>query len=108
MVQAKDVVGGVLLFQALNQEDAVDEPSQFTLADYTNRSLADVTADLQALGLNFESVAEENASVPFGFVHRTDPEAGTVVIGGQVIQLFFNPDPLLQPAATRGRGLRGR
>ena len=34
--------------------------------------------------------------MPVLTVHRTDPEAGTVVVESQVIRLFYNPDPELQ------------
>ena len=34
--------------------------------------------------------------MPVETVHRTDPEAGTVVVESQVIRLFYNPDPELQ------------
>jgi len=90
------VVGGVFLFQALNQDDTADEPSQFTLDDYTSRLLSDVTEELEALGLEFTTIAEQNGDVPVGFVHRTDPPAGTVMLEGQSVQVFFNPDQLLQ------------
>ena len=60
---------------------------------------------------------EENPSFGIGVVHRTDPVAGTVVVDGQVITLFFNPEPQLQAvpdvtgqtveAATRTLGASG-
>ncbi len=90
------VVGGVLLFQAIGPDDQTAEPSQFILEDYSNRPLAIVAAELSELGLLFTTIEEENASVPFGFVHRTDPAAGEVVLENQQIQVFFNPDPQLQ------------
>jgi beta-lactam-binding protein with PASTA domain len=90
------VVGGVLLFQALSSDDQQAEPSQFVLDDYFNRSLAVVTAELTDKGLTFVTVAEENALVPFGFVHRTNPGANEIVLENQEIQVFFNPDPQLQ------------
>jgi len=90
------VVGGVLLFQALGPEGETAEPSQFILDDYFGRSLTVVTAELAEKGLLFTTVEEENASVPFGFVHRTDPAAGEVVLENQQILVFFNPDPQLQ------------
>jgi eukaryotic-like serine/threonine-protein kinase len=90
------VVGGVLLFQALAPEGDTAEPSQFILDDYFGRSLTVVTAELAEKGLLFTTAEEENASVPFGFVHRTDPAAGEVVLENQQIQVFFNPDPQLQ------------
>ena len=90
------VAGGVLLFQALGPEDETAEPSQFILDDYFGRALPVVTAELAEKGLLFRTVEEENASVPVGFVHRTDPAAGEVVLENQQILVFFNPDPLLQ------------
>ena len=90
------VVGGVLLFQALAPDDETAEPTQFILDDYFGRSLTVVTAELAEKGLLFTTVEEENASVPFGFVHRTDPAAGEVVLENQQILVFFNPDPQLQ------------
>ena len=93
------VVGGVLLFQALSNDDTSDEPTQFILADYTNppQLLADVTADLDSLGIRYETIAEESALVPVGFVHRTDPVAGTLILADQTVQVFFNPDPQMVP-----------
>ena len=93
------VVGGVLLFQALSGNDSTDEPTQFILADYTNppQLLADVTADLDSLGIRYETIAEESAVVPVGFVHRTDPVAGTVILADQTVKVYFNPDPQLVP-----------
>jgi serine/threonine-protein kinase len=91
------VVGGVLLFQALTQEDTADEPSQFILDDYVGQPLADVTADLQRLGLRFRTVAQPNASVAVAFVHQTEPAAGGVVLQDQEVVVFYNPDPQLKP-----------
>ncbi len=93
------VVGGVLLFQALSSDGGTAEPTQFILADYTNppQLLADVTADLDSLGIRYETIAEESALVPVGFVHRTDPVAGTLILADQTVQVFFNPDPQLVP-----------
>ena len=78
---------------------ATDEPTQFILADYTNppQLLADVTADLDSLGIRYETIAEESALVPVGFVHRTDPVAGTLILADQTVQVYFNPDPQLVP-----------
>jgi beta-lactam-binding protein with PASTA domain/predicted Ser/Thr protein kinase len=91
------VVGGVLLFQALSENPTVAETTTLTLADYTDppQPLSTVIADLEQLGLTFDAIAEENALVPAGFVHRTAPEAGTVLLQDQLVQVFFNPDPQL-------------
>ena len=93
------VIGGVLLFQALSDENGEGEPTQFILADYTNppQLLADVTADLDSLGIRYEVFPEENAVVPVGFVHRTDPVAGTLILAEQTVKVYFNPDPQLVP-----------
>ncbi len=93
------VIGGVLLFQALSDENGDGEPTQFILADYTNppQLLADVTADLDSLGIRYEVFPEENAVVPVGFVHRTDPVAGTLILAEQTVKVYFNPDPQLVP-----------
>jgi beta-lactam-binding protein with PASTA domain len=93
------VVGGVLLFQALSNKTANGEPTQFILANYTNppQLLADVTADLDKLGIRYNAVAETNAGVGVGFVFRTDPVAGTLILADQTVQLYFNPDPQLVP-----------
>lgn len=90
-------IGGVLLFQALSSPEETAEPSQFELADYVGRSREDVVAELTALKLNFETIAEENASVQVGFVHRTEPPAGEIVLEAQQILVYFNPDPQLRP-----------
>ena len=93
------VIGGVLLFQALSDEQGEGEPTQFILADYTNppQLLADVTADLDSLGIRYEVFPEENPLVPVGFVHRTNPVAGTLILAEQTVQVYFNPDPQLVP-----------
>jgi len=91
------VIGGVLLFQTLSSEDATDEPTQFVLDDYTNRPLSEVTNDLISKNIRFTTVAEENALVAVGFVHRTDPVAGTLILQDQTVEVFYNPDPQLVP-----------
>jgi beta-lactam-binding protein with PASTA domain/predicted Ser/Thr protein kinase len=92
------VVGGVLLFQSLSTEAPLTaEPQQVTLADYANRPRADVVAELDGLGLAFKTQAEENGDFAIDFVIRTEPAAGTVMIEGQEVVVFFNPDPQVGP-----------
>jgi serine/threonine-protein kinase len=92
------VVGGVLLFQSLSTEAPLTaEPQQVTLADYANRPRADVVAELDGLGLAFKTQAEENGDFAIDFVIRTEPAAGTVMIEGQEVVVFFNPDPQVSP-----------
>jgi serine/threonine-protein kinase len=99
------VAGGVLLFQALNKDDS--ETVGITLEDYTNQRLDAVTAALRALDLAYEVVAEENAVVAEDFVHRTEPPAGTLVIEGTIITLFYRPTPdLVQVPNVAGRTLQ--
>ncbi len=85
------VVGGVLLFQALNAEETTAQPEQFVLADYVGKSLEATSTELDELKLNFRTVAEENATQPPGFVHRTVPAAGTIVLEDSEILVYFNP-----------------
>ncbi len=92
------VIGGVLLFQALSGDDDGEEAVlQFVLDDYTNRPLAEVTADLTEKGIRFTTTAEENNLVPVDFVHTTDPVAGTLILQDQIVEVFFNPDTQLVP-----------
>ena len=92
------VVGGVLLFQSLNQDDlTAAEPVSFELADYTNRPRLDVVTELTELGLNVRTEAEENGNFGIDFVIRTEPPAGTIILEGQEIVVFFNPDPQVTP-----------
>jgi eukaryotic-like serine/threonine-protein kinase len=93
------VIGGVLLFQALSDDEGEGEPTQFILADYTNppQLLADVTADLDSLNIRYETIAEANSLTPVGYVHKTNPVAGTLILAEQTVQVFFNPDPQLVP-----------
>jgi eukaryotic-like serine/threonine-protein kinase len=91
------VIGGVLLFQALSGDDGGEEAQQFVLDDYTNRPLTEVTADLTAKDIRFTTTAEENNLVQTGFVHRTDPIAGTLILQDQIVEIFYNPDPQLVP-----------
>ena len=55
-----------------------DTTALLTLDNYYNQPLESVTAALQALGLTYRAIPEPNALVPEEFVHRTNPEAGTV------------------------------
>jgi serine/threonine-protein kinase len=88
------VAGGVLLYQGLTKEGPTSSTA-LTLADYTNQSLDSVTGALDALGLPYVVVPEENPRVAQGFVHRTVPPAGTVVPEGAVIELYVNPTKAL-------------
>ena len=90
------VVGGVLLFQALSTEDG-EETVQFVLEDYTDRPLAEVTADLTSKNIRFTTTAEENNLVPPNFVHKTDPVAGTLILEDEIVEVFYNPDTQLVP-----------
>ena len=84
--------GGVLLFQALNKDDAE------TRRDHARQlhQPAPRRGHRRAAGARTSrtrSIPEENAVVAEDFVHRTDPEAGTVVAAGTVIKLYYNPTP---------------
>ena len=86
--------GGLLVYQSLTK--AADEDSTaLTLDNYYNQPLTSVTAALQSLGLTYRAIPEGNALVPEEFVHRTNPEAGTVVAEGTVIELYYNPTKAL-------------
>jgi serine/threonine-protein kinase len=107
-------IGALLLFNALSGDR---EPGSRTLANYVGQPLDAVIADLDELGLTYRVQPEQNDTVAVGVVHRTDPAAGTVVVDGQVISLYFNPEPQLQAvpdvtgqlvdAATRTLGASG-
>jgi eukaryotic-like serine/threonine-protein kinase len=85
--------GGVLVYQSLTETE--EETAARTLDNYVNQPLESVTGALQALGLPYQAIPEENALVPEEFVWKTNPEAGTVVVEGQVIELYFNPTKAL-------------
>ncbi len=91
------VIGGVLLFQALSGDARNDEPTTFVLDDYTNRPLTEVTADLTLNEIRFRTIAEENNLVAVGFVHKTDPIGGTLILPDQTVDVYYNPDPQLVP-----------
>jgi eukaryotic-like serine/threonine-protein kinase len=91
------VIGGVLLFQTLSGDDADADPSEFVLADYTNMPLAEVTEDLTEKNIRFVTTPEKSSLVPVGFVVRTDPVAGTLILKDEVVEVFYNPDPQLVP-----------
>jgi serine/threonine-protein kinase len=93
------VIGGVLLFQALSDDDDA-QATEFVLADYSNQPLTEVTADLTAKGIRFITTPEESSLVPVGFVTRTDPPAGTLVLPDDTVEVFFNPDPQLVPVTN--------
>ena len=90
------VAGGVLLYQGLTRE-ADEVSASLTLDNYTDppQPLDSVTSALTALGLQYRVFAEENPLVPEEFVHRTVPEAGTVVPEGQLVELYYNPTAAL-------------
>jgi serine/threonine-protein kinase len=91
------VIGGVLLFQALSGEEGDAEQPQFVLDDYSNQPLEEVTADLTSKGIRFVTTPEESSLVPIGFVTRTDPLPGTLILRDDTVEVFFNPDPQLVP-----------
>ncbi|MGA1345192.1 MAG: Stk1 family PASTA domain-containing Ser/Thr kinase [Ilumatobacteraceae bacterium] len=88
------VIGGVFVYQALAGRN--DSATTRVLADYTNQRLSAVTAALDELGLDYRPVPEVATGVPEDFVHRTDPAAGTVVVEGTIVLLYFNPTEALQ------------
>jgi serine/threonine-protein kinase len=88
------VAGGVLLYQGLTKEGEATTTA-LTLDDYVNQPLQSVTGALTALNLPYEVFPEENPRVNQDFVHRTVPEAGTVVAEGTVIELYYNPTEAL-------------
>jgi serine/threonine-protein kinase len=94
------VVGGVLLFQALSDDDGAGETTQFVLDDYSNRPLTEVTADLTAKNIRFITTPEESSLVAVGFVTRTDPPAGQLILPDDTVEVFFNPDPQLVPVTN--------
>ena len=89
------IAGGVVLFQTLrgNEQDTAG----FILDDYTNQPLEAVTASLDALGLPYDAIPEENPLVAENFVFRTVPGGGTLVFEGTVITLYYNPTAQLVP-----------
>ncbi len=88
--------GGLLVYQSLTKDDGTAQPGASRVLDnYVGQTLESVTGALKALDLAFEPVPEPNATVAEGFVHRTDPAAGTIVVEGQVIKLFYNPTKAL-------------
>jgi len=87
-------IGGVLLFNALSGDD---EAGSNALRNYVGMSLEDAISDLDALGLSYRPVPEENTSVAENVVHRTDPQAGKIVVEGQTVYLYYNPPKELQP-----------
>jgi serine/threonine protein kinase/beta-lactam-binding protein with PASTA domain len=88
------VIGGVLLFQRLSDETAASTTR--TLGDLTGQRLSSVTAVLDELGLDYRPVPEPNDLVAEEFIHRTDPVAGTIVVEGTTIILYYNPTEALQ------------
>ena len=96
------VAGGVLLYQGLTREGS--ESSALVLDNYVNQPLERVTGALDALGLPYRVIAEDNPQFAPGFVHRTEPVAGTIVPEGRVIELYYNPtDALVAVPNVEGR-----
>jgi eukaryotic-like serine/threonine-protein kinase len=93
------VIGGVLLFQALSGTNT-EETSPFVLEDYSNLPLSEVTADLTAKNIRFITTPEESSLVAVGFVTRTDPPGGTLILPDTTVEVFFNPDPQLVPVTN--------
>ena len=88
------VIGGVVLYRSLSTSDA--NATTRVLEDYTGQRLSAVTAALEELGLEPRAIAEEAQGVAEEFVHRTDPPAGTVVVEGTTVILYYNPTEALQ------------
>ncbi|MFW2335192.1 PASTA domain-containing protein, partial [Ilumatobacter sp.] len=96
------VAGGVLLYQGLTRESS--ESSALVLDNYVNQPLERATGALDALGLPYRVIAEENPQFAPDFVHRTVPVAGTIVPEGRVIELYYNPtDALVAVPNVNGR-----
>ncbi len=96
------VAGGVLLYQGLTRESS--ESSALVLDNYVNQPLERVTGALDALGLPYRVIPEDNPQFAPGFVHRTEPVAGTIVPEGRVIELYYNPtDALVAVPNVEGR-----
>jgi beta-lactam-binding protein with PASTA domain/predicted Ser/Thr protein kinase len=91
------VVGGVLLFQALSRDSGDAGPSEFLLPDYADQPLENVLQDIRSKGLRATTIEDPDPSFPTGFVTRTDPVAGTLMLEDQLVQVFYNPDPQLRP-----------
>ena len=87
-------IGAVVLFQQVRDESS-SSPTR-TLGDLTGQRLSTVAAALDELGLDYRPVPEANELVAEEFVHRTDPPAGTIVVEGTTIILYYNPTEALQ------------
>lgn len=88
------VIGGVVLYGRLSSSEAT--ATTRVLDDLTGQRLSSVTAALDELGLEYRAIAEETQGVAEEFVFRTDPAAGTVVVEGTTILLYYNPTEALQ------------
>ena len=88
------VIGGVVLYGQLSSNETT--ATTRVLDDFTGQRLSAVTAALDELGLEYRAIAEETQGVAEEFVFRTDPAAGTVVVEGTTIVLYYNPTEALQ------------
>ena len=88
------VIGGIVLYGRLSSSETT--ATTRVLDDFTGQRLSAVTGKLDDLGLEYRAIAEETAGVAEEFVFRTDPAAGTVVVEGTVILLYYNPTEALQ------------
>ena len=96
-------IGGVLLFNALSPDDS---PGSNALKNYVGVRLEDAIADLDELGLSYRPIPQENSTVAEDVVHATDPVAGTIVVDGQTVTLYYNPrQELVQVPNVEGRTL---
>ena len=83
------VVGGIVLFNALAKDK---QPSEFAMPDVANQVLEAGSQALVDAGLQLNApVIEENPAFAEGTITRTDPVAGTTVLRGQVVTVFYNP-----------------
>ena len=68
--------------------------------------LEEAIADLDDLGLSYRPIPQENSTVAEDVVHATDPVAGTIVVPGQTVTLFYNPrQELVEVPNVEGRTL---
>ncbi|MAL81234.1 MAG: hypothetical protein CL412_02020 [Acidimicrobiaceae bacterium] len=88
------VIGGIVLYGRLSSGEAT--ATTRVLDDFTGQRLSAVTGKLDDLSLEYRAIAEETAGVAEEFVFRTDPAAGTVVVEGTIILLYYNPTEALQ------------
>jgi beta-lactam-binding protein with PASTA domain/predicted Ser/Thr protein kinase len=96
------VIGGVLLYNTLTDDEAPVEPTTVAVPDVVGMTVEQATQALNDAQLAITLVPQENPDVPEDQVFQTVPPAEQIVEIDSAVEVYFNPikDPQPVPDVT--------